>query len=123
MSVDNRLTVVTRGEQGRVVVELHGELDLAGAPLLTEELHRSQVLAAETLVLDLEDLQFLDSAGLRVILAIHEEARGRGQEFALTPGTPQVQRLLTIAGVSDHLQTISSPEAALLQGPQAPPAA
>ncbi len=90
---------------------LHGELDLLGAPLLQEAIDRAD--DGETgaiMVLDLEDLQFVDSAGLRVILAAHERSRENGQELALTRGTEQVQRLFTIAGVNDHLRIIGSPD-------------
>jgi anti-anti-sigma regulatory factor len=45
-----------------------------------------------------------------VILAAHESARQRGQEFALTRGSDQVQRLLSIAGVDEHLRIIDSAE-------------
>jgi len=100
-----------------VVLALHGELDLAGAPLLALEIERAEGRPQQILVLDMEDLEFVDSAGLRVILAAHERARERGGGLALTPGQPQVQRLLSIAGVSGHLQTIASPEAALAPGP------
>ena len=65
-------------------------------------------------VLDLDDVQFIDSAGLRVVLAAHERTAERGQRLALTPGSPQVQRLLSIAGVDGHLQTIASADAALV---------
>ena len=108
MTVDERLQVVTREEPDRVVLELHGELDLAGAPMLAGEIERAERKAPQILVLDLENLQFVDSAGLRVMLAAHQRAAERGAEFALTPGTPQVQRLLTIAGVGEHLQTLAS---------------
>jgi len=115
MSVDDRLTIVTRAERDRAILELHGELDLAGAPLLTAELQRGQVAHARAVVLDLQNLQFIDSAGLRVILAKHEDAVVRGQEFALTQGSQQVQRLLSVAGVEEHLRVIASPEDLLLE--------
>ena len=38
----------------------------------------------QNVVLDLQDLQFVDSAGLRVILAAHERSRHEGKELALT---------------------------------------
>jgi anti-anti-sigma factor len=114
MTVDDRLTIVTRAERDGAILELHGELDLAGAPLLTAELQRGEVARAGAVVLDLQDLQFIDSAGLRVILAKHGDATERGQGFALTQGSPQVQRLLAVAGVSEHLPTIASPEDLLL---------
>jgi anti-sigma B factor antagonist len=123
MSVDERLQVITRLERDRAVLELHGELDLAGAPLLTSEIERAEGKAPRILVLDLEDLQFVDSAGLRVMLGAHQRSVERGAEFALTPGTPQVQRLLAITGVTEHMRTISSADETLLTGSGGPQAA
>jgi anti-sigma B factor antagonist len=96
------------------VLGLHGELDLLGAPLLQEEIERAEGGTSGVVVLDLEDLEFIDSAGLRVILAAHEHAQQQGQAFALTPGSEQVQRLFAIAGVSEHLRIILSPDELLV---------
>jgi anti-anti-sigma factor len=96
------------------VLELHGELDLLGAPLLQQEIESAQLEATGIVVLDLQDLQFVDSAGLRVILAAHERLRRHGQELALTQGSEQVQRLFTIAGVNEHLRIIRSPDELLV---------
>jgi anti-sigma B factor antagonist len=104
------LRIDVRSEPDRVVLGLHGELDLLGAPLLQEALDKTDSEASAIMVLDLQDLQFVDSAGLRVILAAHERWRQNGQELALTPGTEQVQRLFAIAGVKDHLRMIGSPD-------------
>jgi anti-sigma B factor antagonist len=105
---DKHLRIEVSSRQDRVVLALHGELDLVGAPLLQSEIEKDEVDAATMVVLDLEDLQFIDSSGLRVILSAHGRARAKGQSFALTPGSQQVQRLLSIAGVSEHLQIIAS---------------
>jgi anti-sigma B factor antagonist len=109
-SPGEHLRVDVRHETDRIVLGLHGELDLLGAPLLQEAIDRADDEASAIVVLDLQDLQFVDSAGLRVILAAHERSRQNGQELALTPGTEQVQRLFTIAGVKDHLRIIGSPD-------------
>jgi anti-sigma B factor antagonist len=110
VTADKHLRIDVRSEKDRVVLALHGELDLVGAPLLQSEVDTPAVEAAPMVVLDLEDLQFIDSSGLRVILSAHEHARERGQSFALTRGSQQVQRLLSIAGVSGHLKIIASPD-------------
>jgi len=102
--------VEVRQGEDRVVLGLHGELDLLGAPMLEEEIAKVEASATTILVLDLGDLQFVDSAGLRVILAAHERSRREGKGFALTQGSDQVQRLFTIAGVSEHLRIIGSPD-------------
>jgi anti-sigma B factor antagonist len=105
---DEHLRIDVRREPGRVLLKLHGELDLLGAPLLESEIESAELDAPGRVVLDLEDLQFIDSAGLRVLLAAHERTRARGAELAVTQGSQQVQRLLTIAGVGEHLRIISS---------------
>jgi anti-sigma B factor antagonist len=68
---DERLQIDVRHERDRVVIGLHGELDLLGAPALQSEIENPEMEATETVVLDLRDLRFVDSAGLRVILAAH----------------------------------------------------
>jgi anti-sigma B factor antagonist len=110
VTADKHLRIELRSGQDRVVLALHGELDLVGAPLLQGEVESAAVEGAPLIVLDLEDLQFMDSSGLRVILSAHERARARGQTFALTRGSQQVQRLLSIAGVTGHLNIIDSPD-------------
>ena len=60
------------------------------------------------MVLDLQGLTFLDSTGLRIILSAREQCWRRGQEFAVTPGSQQVQRLLSVTGVGEHLRTLAS---------------
>ncbi len=108
MGANEQLQVDVRQEADRVVVRLEGELDMANAPLLESAMQSEEVGAAETVVLDLQGLTFLDSTGLRIILAAREQCWRSGQEFAVTPGSQQVQRLLSVTGVGEHLRTIAS---------------
>jgi anti-sigma B factor antagonist len=110
----DQLTIEVRRESDRIVLTLSGELDLLGAPRLLSEIENATVDSADIVVLDLDGVCFIDSGGLRAVLAAHERASGRGQRLALTPGSPQVERLLSVAGVSGHLQTIASADAALV---------
>ena len=112
----DQLTIDVRHapETDRVVLCLHGELDLASAPLLQRELDSHELEATAMVVLDLQELQFIDSTGLRIILSAHERSRERGQEFAVTRGSQQVQRLLTITRVDEHLRIIASPDEMLV---------
>jgi anti-sigma B factor antagonist len=112
--VGEHLQIDVRRERDRVVIGLHGELDLIGAPMLQAEVENPEIDGAERVVLDLRDLRFIDSAGLRVILAAHERSQQRGQAFALSRGSAQVQRLLNIAGLDEHLRIIESPDALLV---------
>jgi anti-anti-sigma factor len=103
------LQVDVRSEPDRIVLSLHGELDLASAPLLQSEIESAEAEDTTLMVLDLDDLEFIDSTGLRIILAAHERSQERGQMLALTRGSQQVQRLLSITRAGEHLRIIESP--------------
>jgi len=106
MGVQEQLQIATRRDAGRVILSLEGELDLATAELLAQAM---QGVADDSMVvLDLERLTFIDSTGLRGVLAALERCRERGQEFAVTPGPQQVQRLLGVTGVSKHLRIVAA---------------
>jgi anti-sigma B factor antagonist len=100
-------------EADRVIVSLQGELDMANAPHLQSAIE-GDAIAGKTLVLDLDQLHFIDSTGLRIILSARERCRQAGQEFAITRGSSQVQRLLSVTGVAEHLRMIDTPDEVLV---------
>jgi anti-sigma B factor antagonist len=109
VGVQDQLKIDIRQDADRAVLSLAGELDMASAPLFEGALDGAELTAASALVLDLQELRFIDSTGLRIILATRERCRERGQDFAITPGSPQVQRLLSVTGVGEHLRTVATP--------------
>jgi stage II sporulation protein AA (anti-sigma F factor antagonist) len=108
MGVRDQLRIDVRREADRAILTLVGELDMASSELLEQALAAEDLVDEAMLVLDLQQLQFIDSTGLRVILTTLERCRERGQEFAITPGSQQVQRLLSVTGVAEHLPTIAT---------------
>jgi anti-sigma B factor antagonist len=108
MGAAEQLQIDRREVGDRIVIGLRGELDIAHAPLLQDSIESPELAATQTVVLDLQGLTFLDSTGLRVILAAREQCWRRGQEFAITQGSEQVQRLLSVTGVGEHLRTLAS---------------
>jgi anti-sigma B factor antagonist len=107
MAVPGELRIDMRRTHDRLIVSLSGELDMASAELLQRTVEGEALKDGAMVVLDLQQLQFIDSTGLRIILAVRERCRERQQEFAITPGSQQVQRLLSVAGVAEHLPTIA----------------
>jgi anti-anti-sigma factor len=101
-SEQSLLDVIAVNEDGRVRVRLRGELDLAGAPTLTERL-RSLRERRETVLLDLDELEFIDMSGLRVVLVAAEDAASDGWALTVTRGSPAVRRLLALVNVDGQL--------------------
>ena len=90
---------------GTTVLTLHGELDLAYADELTaklQELHDR----GEPVILDLDQLEFIDSSGLRVLLKASQDSEGGPWRFQVTRGSPAVTRLLRSAGLEGRLPTV-----------------
>lgn len=114
MSVEEQLTVGVRQARDRLIFELEGELDMASSPLLIEALADADDLdGPSTVVLDLRRVSFVDSTGLKAIFAARNTVTGQGRRFAVTEGSAQVQRLLSLTRLNEHLQTIDSPDAVL----------
>jgi anti-anti-sigma factor len=83
-------------------MRLRGELDLASAPTLSQRL-RSFRERREPVLLDLDELEFIDMSGLRALLAASEEASHDGWSFAVTRGSAQVRRLLGLVRLDTQL--------------------
>jgi anti-sigma B factor antagonist len=89
--------VERRGDAAVVVPT--GELDLATAPALEASLSRAFTEAAPRVVLDLRELEFIDSSGLRTLLTARRRAEEAGSGFSLVAGHAALERTLEIAGV------------------------
>jgi anti-anti-sigma factor len=96
------LEIIEMREAGWVRVRLRGELDLAGAPTVSDRL-RSLRERGEPVLLDLDELGFIDMSGLRVLMAASEEASHDGWSFAVTRGSAQVRRLIGLLRLDRQL--------------------
>jgi anti-sigma B factor antagonist len=106
-----RVQVANKGEAA--IVSISGELDLASSPALEEELERVAATDASLVIVDLRELEFMDSTGLSVLVRAHQRATENSQRFGLVNGSQQVQRLLSLTGVADRLMLAETPEGLL----------
>lgn len=95
MNIDKKLD----GE--KLFIELEGSLDTTTAPILEEELE-NLLNDVKTIVFDLEKLEYISSAGLRVILATQQRMMEHG-EMKLTHVNDEVMEVFYITGFSNIL--------------------
>lgn len=88
---------------GEHTLALTGEVDMVTAPGVEEAVGRLCVEGTTRIVLDLREVTFIDSSGLRAILSADGLCRRRGCEFSLVPGPEQVQSLFEMTGVAELL--------------------
>ena len=91
---------VNRSEHIRVT----GELDLSVIGVVDREMERAEATDARRIVLDLDELEFMDASGVRLLLHLRERSQANGRRLRITrAGAPQVQRVLEVTGVGDLL--------------------
>lgn len=84
-----------------LVVALEGRLDTTTAPQLEEEL-KTGLEGVTELVFDLSALEYISSAGLRVLLSAYKTMRGKGS-MKITNANELVQEVFEVTGFSDFL--------------------
>ena len=86
---------------GRLIVVPTGELDIATAGEVRAEAAGRE--GDEGLVIDLREVQFLDTSGIQVMVEAWRTARDEGYELRIVRAAPQVHRVFQIAGLEDVL--------------------
>jgi anti-sigma B factor antagonist len=96
------MELVARERDGQVVVALRGELDVADAASVVTAL--TEFLARERqVIVDLEELEFIDSSGLHALVRAREPARRAGGDLLLAAPQQQVLRVLALTRLIEVL--------------------
>ena len=100
-------------EDGIVIASLTGEIDLSNAAEITDALLGSVPNEALGLVIDLSDVSYLDSAGVRMLAELDHRLGWRAQALrVVAPEASRSRRVLAIAGLERVLSITTSVEAA-----------
>ena len=97
-SDDFRISV--RDDNEAVTVTVEGEVDVATAPSLRDELYRLIDRGTKTIVVDLGGMDFIDSTGLGVFVGALKRSREGGGELRLRSLKPAAQKIFDITGLS-----------------------
>ncbi|MDQ6817818.1 MAG: STAS domain-containing protein [Actinomycetota bacterium] len=111
--MESHFRLHARSEADARVLTLGGELDLAACPELEEELDQALRSQVSLVLVDLRELDFMDSTGLSALVRAHQRAEQNGQRFVLVNGSHQVQRLLSLTGMEKRMTLVDDPGEAL----------
>ena len=101
-----------RDDTVQVHLVLRGDLDLYNAPAFDDALVAVEGEKWPTLVIDLRELDFLDSMALRLIMRTHARAKQDGRRLVIVRGTEQIDRVLSLSGLDQHLELVDEPPTA-----------
>jgi RND superfamily putative drug exporter len=103
------LTMEEIDDDGRLRLRLDGELDLVTAPWLARRLRKIEAHRPPVLVIDLRDLTFMDSSGLRELFSAQRRARAEGRRLALVKGSGPIDRVLEMVRADAAMETVEDP--------------
>ncbi len=112
--IPDPFSVRERDEAGVKVIAVAGELDIATAPNLCARLDATRIGRRPRLLVDLTEVDFCDSTGLRALLGAASEVRAHGGRFAIVcPPAGDVARLLEIVGAGEWMAIHADPASGL----------
>jgi anti-anti-sigma factor len=103
-------------EDGITIASVEGEIDLSNASELEVAISHAVGNEAVGLVVDLADVEYLDSSGVTLLFNLARRVERRQQEFvAVVPGEAHVREILTLSGATDALEVRDTLPEALAQ--------
>ena len=106
------LTIEARHVRGCAVVSVAGEIDIATAARLREGL-AGLAAAGRPLVADLDQVRFIDSAGLAALVGAANRAAAHGGSLHLVCARPRTRQLFRLTGLDRRLPPARTLEEAL----------
>lgn len=101
---------IDAADQGEAhVVRIQGELDMEGCPALEIALEEAERSQADRILLDLEELTFMDARGLHTILKASQRSSSNGDRLQITRGKGEVARIFRLTELDTELPFSDSP--------------
>jgi len=94
-------------QDGTIRLAVAGELDLATVPELEAQL--PVPAPGETLVMDLRELAFIDSSGIRVLMRLDTDSRDQGWALVVVRPRANVQRVLDLVRLGERVRLVDEP--------------
>jgi anti-sigma B factor antagonist len=110
------LGMSTTERDGWTILSLSGEIDIATAPRVRERLYALLAEGNERLIVDLDDVGFLDSTGLGVLVGVLKRVRTQGGELRLVCTQPRIAKVFEITRLDSAFAIFDSLDGAVQDG-------
>ena len=107
------MEITTRETGDVIVVDLSGRLDTQTSGSAADELSRVTELGKTKILLNLSDLEFISSAGLRVLLRTAKLVQGANGKVMVCHANGVVKEVMELSGFESFLQMHETEEGAL----------
>ena len=90
------------------LVSVSGELDLYTADRVRRGIDEADAVGADTVVIDLSEISFIDSTALGMLVQESKRLEGRGHSLVLVTNDPRTRRALEVTGLDRVLLTYAT---------------
>jgi anti-sigma B factor antagonist len=104
---DEGLRVVGERRDGRYILKLAGKIDLSTVVQFEDALVAASIAPERVVVVDLSEVEYIDSTGLSALMESERVARGDADRIKfLAKFQPEVEAILRVSAVYDELELI-----------------
>ncbi len=98
------MQITTNISNHNLIISLSGRLDTITSPQLEEEINRNSFDEIETVTLNMRALEYISSAGLRVVLKLHKKMTAQGGQLKLINVNDMIMEIFTMTGMDCFLE-------------------
>lgn len=98
------MEIKTSRSNQNLIISLTGRLDTMTSPQLEEEINHSDLDGIETVTLNLRELEYISSAGLRVVIMLYKNLEKLGGKLRLVNVNDMVMEIFSMTGMTDFLE-------------------
>lgn len=98
------MQITTNISNHNLIISLSGRLDTITSPQLEEEINRNSFDEIETVTLNMRALEYVSSAGLRVVLKLHKKMTAQGGQLKLINVNDMIMEIFTMTGMDSFLE-------------------
>lgn len=96
-----------------MVTAVVGRLDLRTAPELRTQVSAALVAGPGSMIIDLSDVEFIDSSGLGVLIGLHKQAAAQGGRLTIVPPTGSARQIFALTRTESYFNLVPRHHAAL----------
>ena len=100
------MQIETKLEAGRMLVKVSGSLNTVTSPELQAVVDALDAATVKELYLDFAEVDYVSSAGLRVLLMANKKLHAAGSELKIASLRPSVMEVFEMTGFSDILNLV-----------------
>ena len=104
------ITIDVKETESKLAIKVNGEIDAYTAPQLREKLFPLSEKEGVKMVVDLSEVNYMDSTGLGVFVGVFKNVRAHDGEFKIVGVSERLQRLFEITGLADIIDINSQIE-------------